>query len=238
MRPRPRFALVVSCEHASRARPPDFDTAGIDDATFDTHAAWDPGARPIAERVAQRFGAPAVYGQWTRLYCDLNRSPGTPDVVPSVAFGVEIPSNARLDDAARAARVRAHHQPYWDTVRGFVREGLERADAVLHFSVHSFVEEYQGRHRAVDLGILIDPAAPLEAEVSRHFAAQVPGTFLVRENEPYDGRADALTTALRHELGSARYAGVELELNQRHLGRLDVVGDAVVAALAGLLTMN
>lgn len=234
MSSRPRFALVVSCEHASNARPAEFDTTGIAAADFETHAAWDPGARPVAERVAQRFGAPLVLGQWTRLFCDLNRSPTNLEVVPSMAFGVAIASNAALDPAARARRIAAHHAPYWDAVRGHIRAGLERADAVLHFSVHSFVESYQGRHREVDLGILVDPAAPLEAEISAHLQTHLTG-FLVRENEPYDGRADALTTALRGELPAARYAGVELEINQRHLGRLDPVGDAVVAALAGLV---
>ncbi len=237
MHPRPRFALVVSCEHASNARPPDFDTTGMEEAVFLTHAAWDPGAQPIAARIAQRFAAPAAYGLWTRLYCDLNRSPGTAEVVPNTAFGVEIPSNARLDPAARERRVALYHQAYWDTVRAAIDDGLTKADAVLHFSVHSFVEEYQGRFRPVDLGILVDPAAPLEAELSQYFQAHLPG-FLVRENEPYDGRADALTTALRRQYAPERYAGVELEINQRHLGHLGRVGDAVEAALEGLLVLR
>lgn len=236
MRPRPRLALVVSCEHASNACPPDFDTAGIDAAVFETHSAWDPGARPVAERIARHFGAPAVYGRWTRLYCDLNRSPSNPEVVPDHAFGVDIPSNVRLDRAARAARVEAHHRPYWDEVRSLIHAGLAQAEVVLHLSVHSFVEEYQGRHRAVDLGILMDPAAPREAEVSHALRVGLAGApYLVQENEPYDGRADALTTALRHELPRERYAGVELELSQRHLARLDVLGDALLHALGPIL---
>jgi predicted N-formylglutamate amidohydrolase len=236
MRPRPRLALVVSCEHASNACPPDFDTTGIDPAVFETHSAWDPGARPIAERIAQHFGAPVAYGRWTRLYCDLNRSPSNPEVVPSHAFGVDIPSNVHLDAAARAARVEAHHRPYWDQVRGLIHAGLAQAEVVLHLSVHSFVEVYQGRHRAVDLGILIDPAAPREAELSRALMAGLAGSpYLVQENEPYDGRADALTAALRLELPPERYAGVELELSHRHLGRLDALGDTLIPALAAIL---
>jgi predicted N-formylglutamate amidohydrolase len=236
MRPRPRLALVVSCEHASNARPLDFDTTGIDDAVFETHSAWDPGARPIAERIARHFGAPAAYGRWTRLYCDLNRSPSNPEVVPDHAFGVDIPSNRHLDADARAARVEAHHRPYWDEVRGLIHDGLAQAEVVLHLSVHSFVEVYQGRHRAVDLGILIDPAAPREAEFSRALMAGLAGSpYLVQENEPYDGRADALTAALRTELPPERYAGVELELSHRHLGRLDALGDALIPALAAIL---
>ena len=38
----------------------------------------------------------------------------------------------------------------------------------------------------------------------------------VRFNYPYAGRADGLTTALRRRFPDAAYAGIELEINQRH----------------------
>ena len=231
-----RFALVVSCEHASRACPPEFDTSGIDPEVFETHAAWDPIAPEVAQAVAKAFSAPLFLGRWTRLFCDLNRSPDAPDAVPGLAFGVVVPSNAALDARARAARIEAHHAPHWNGVRNAITAGLERAP-VLHLSVHSFVESYQGRFREVDLGVLVDPVTPLEGPISKLLVERLRGErpYLVRENEPYDGRADGLTTGMRREFPADRYAGVEIEISQRHMSGGAAVGKVLIAALRDLV---
>ena len=56
-----------------------------------------------------------------------------------------------------------------------------------------------------------------------------------RENEPYDGREDALVTALRRERSIERYAGIEVEINQRLLDRLDEVAAALEDVVGALL---
>lgn len=230
------WALVISSEHASRDRPPELADPSLADAVFETHVAWDPGAREIARALAAATGAPLHLGRYTRLFVDLNRSPTSPEAVPATAFGVHVPPNARLDADQIRARIAAHHAPYWAAVERDVLLAHDRAQAVLHLSVHSFVEEYQGRHRALDLGLLFDPARALERRVADHLArAFRRAGFDARDNEPYDGRADALTTALRTTHGGAWYAGVELEINQRHLGRLEAVEATVVTAVCELL---
>lgn len=234
----PSIALIVSAEHASNARPPEFAASGVPPEVWDTHAAWDPGAREVATHLASRLGAPLFLGRFTRLYVDLNRSPVSPECVPARAFGVDVPLNRGLSPAAIAQRIAEHHRPHWDGVRAAVRQALAAGQGVLHISVHSFVEVYEGRHRPVDLGVLIDPAQVFEKRLADRLHPGLAATgLLVRENEPYDGRADALTTALRQELWGSDYAGIEIEINQRHLGRIDeistLVERAVRAALEG-----
>jgi predicted N-formylglutamate amidohydrolase len=129
---------------------------------------------------------------------------------------------ARAVADALGARIAEHHTPYRSAVEAAVRERLARG--VLHLSVHSFTDVYEGRVRDVDLGLLVDPTRPLEARFSALARATWAATrFDVRENEPYDGRTDALTTALRGRLPEALYAGVELEISHRHLGALDEI---------------
>ncbi|MFO0722346.1 MAG: N-formylglutamate amidohydrolase [Myxococcota bacterium] len=230
------IALVISAEHASNARPPDFLDSGIPEEIFETHAAWDPGVREVASALAERLGAPLFLGRFTRLYVDLNRSPVSAECVPTKAFGVEVPKNRGLSPEAIAARIEAHHRTYWDGVRGAIQAAFSRGQPVLHVAVHSFVEVYDGKHRPVDLGVLIDPEAPLEKRLADRLAgAMAKSGLLILENEPYDGRADALTTALRKELGTARYAGVEIEINQRHLGRLPEIANIVEAGVRAAL---
>lgn len=232
----PSIALIVSAEHASNARPPEFDASGVPPEVWDTHAAWDPGAREVATHLASRLGAPLFLGRFTRLYVDLNRSPVSAECVPARAFGVEVPLNAALSKEAIAQRIAEHHRPHWEGVRAAVRQAMAQGRGALHVSVHSFVEVYEGRHRPVDLGILIDPAQAFEKRLADRLYPALGATgLLVRENEPYDGRADALTTALRKELWGSDYAGIEIEINQRHLGRIEAIAALVEQAVRDAL---
>lgn len=225
------WSLVVSCEHASASWPEEAPPSGLDPSVFETHAAWDPGARPVAVFVAEQAAAPLFLGRFTRLFVDLNRSPTSPEAVPARAFGVDVPANAALSAEECAARVERFHAPYWNEVRAALQAGLQNAVRVLHLSVHSFVPVYGAKPRDLDLGLLFDPTRPLEQLIADRMYRALSGSFVVRENEPYDGRADALTTALRLELTADRYAGVEIEINQRLLPQIDRVASQIFDAV-------
>lgn len=230
------WGLVVTCEHARRDVPEALGDLGLDAEALESHVAWDPGALHVATAVADRFGAARFLGEYTRLVADLNRGPTNPDVVPEVAFGVPVPANRGLSAAARADRLERYHRPYWDGVRAAVATSLEAHPRVLHLSVHSFTPEYAGRVRTVDLGVMFDPARPLEQAIADAWIPAFGAAgFVSRENEPYDGREDALVTALRRERSIERYAGIEVEINQRLLDRLDEVAAALEDVVGALL---
>jgi predicted N-formylglutamate amidohydrolase len=231
-----RFVLVVSAEHASRAVPAEIDL-GVGEDVLRSHTAWDPGAQEVATAIATAHGAPLFLGEHTRLVADLNRSPTNLEVVPEVAFGTPIPGNHRLDDAGRAARIAKYHRPYWQRVIDALTAAMlgHPGAPILHLSIHSFTTELHGNVRAMPAGVLFDPDRPLEAEV----AAVLRASFAVHglelaENGPYDGRADALTTACRGVFAAHRYAGVEIELSQAWLDRLDRLTRPLLEGLAKL----
>ena len=228
------FSVVVSCEHASNAVPPELDL-GVPAAVLDTHAAWDPGARPVAELVAAALGAPLFLGEWTRLVADLNRSPDNPAAVPEVAFDVPVPGNAGLSPDARAARLARYHTPYWSAVTGCVADRLAGDARVLHLAIHSFTGEFRGEVRPMSLGVMFDPARPLEQRVADVLLRDLDrqGVRAV-ENGPYDGRHDALCTALRARFAPDRYAGLIIELSQNHLGEIEALGGRLLSALRRL----
>lgn len=68
-------AILVVCEHASNAMPAEFDGLGLDEAVRQSHVAWDPGALPIAEQLAEDLGASLISGAASRLLFDCNRPP-------------------------------------------------------------------------------------------------------------------------------------------------------------------
>jgi predicted N-formylglutamate amidohydrolase len=95
---------------------------------------------------------------------------------------------------------------------------IRSGDRVLHVSVHSFTPVWEGRDREVDVGVLFDPARPLEASLARAWVDELRRRLpelRTKPNEPYHGAADGLTTGLRRRYPEQRYFGLELEVTQR-----------------------
>ena len=92
---------------------------------------------------------------------------------------------------------------------------------VIHLGIHSFTPELDGVVRKPDLALLYDPARPAEKRFAgrwaRDLAARAPG-YVVRRNDPYRGSADGLTRTLRGRHADELYVGIEVEVNQRHVG--------------------
>lgn len=229
-----RYSLLVSCEHASNAVPEHLDNLGLTDEELAGYHAWDEGAKPAAEALAEAFGAPIFLGEWSRLVADLNRPDDLPQVVPEVAFGLVVPGNQGLTEAERRERITTYHAPYWGRVLDQIRR-LETADPeakVVHLSVHSFTPELEGQVRAVSIGVMFDPAYPLEQALADKLVARIRQHGLVSaENQPYDGRAAALVTSCRNVLRAERYAGIEFEINQGHVNEIDRIGKVLIDAV-------
>lgn len=69
--------------------------------------------------------------------------------------------------------------------------------------------------------MLYDPSRPRERWLATTWAEALAIALpdrVVRRNSPYRGAADGMTTALRRLFPDAQYSGVEIEVNQRHLG--------------------
>lgn len=230
--------LIVTCEHGGNKVPARYAPLFADSADLLAgHRGWDPGAFDLAERLATRLGAPFFGATTTRLLVDLNRSPGAPDLFSEISR--ELPARER------ARILAAHYFPYRLAVESAVAAALAEdiGATVLHLSAHSFTPALDPPARDFDLGILFDPERPGEAAFARRLrgalAARAPH-LSVRDNQPYLGTADGLTTHLRSRFPAERYMGIELEVNQRlPLGNaplwtaaVDHLVEAVAAALA------
>jgi len=229
--------VLVTVEHASNSVPKGMDL-GVGPEVLDSHVAWDPGAPEIASIIAAELSAPLFLGRYTRLVADLNRSPENPAAVPEVAFGVPVPANRELSSEARAARLRRFHQPYWTRVRNTIDGAFAvgKSDCcVLHLSVHSFTGEFAGEIREMSMGVMLDPDRRLERHASNLLLERLQwlGVHAV-ENEPYDGRGDALVAALRRRLPDDRYAGVQIEISQNHLEEIDALGHRLLETVQWL----
>ena len=211
----PPMHLVVSCEHASQAVPAQLLGAFSSRearALLTSHHGWDPGSPKLARTLAAAFHAPLFVARASRLVVDLNRSPGHPRLYSKWVRA--------LPPAEREAIMRRHYLPHRHAVEQALRDALAGGKSVLHLGAHSFTPVLRGQIRRADVGILYDPARPRErafaASLKRALGVVAP-ELVVRRNYPYRGTDDGFTTYLRRALAH-RYLGIEIELNQRHLG--------------------
>lgn len=211
----PHWALVLTCEHASKEVPESFRKC-FDPEQLSSHEGWDEGALQLAERVQDLTGVALHRGTHSRLLVDLNRSEESP--------GLHAPPIRALPEATREELVEEHHRPYRMRVLEAVEAALSPRQRVLHLSIHTFTPVLEGRVREVDVGVLFDPSAAVESDLAHELMERL-STALpearVRPNEPYLGTADGLTTSLRGRFPDHLYAGIELEVTQAWVGRSD-----------------
>jgi predicted N-formylglutamate amidohydrolase len=206
----PAPALLVTCEHGGHGVPARYgDLFARQAELLRTHRGFDAGSLAMARDLAGLLRAPLVYSTTTRLLVDLNRSVGHPRLFSEVTRG--------LPPAERERILAKHYRPYRRQVEDWV---ATQRRPVVHVSSHSFTPVLDGEVRNADIGLLYDPRRSRERALAARWKAAIlerePG-LRVRFNYPYAGRADGLTSAMRRRFPDARYAGIELEINQRCL---------------------
>ncbi|MFG0273469.1 MAG: N-formylglutamate amidohydrolase [Phycisphaerales bacterium] len=222
--------VVISCEHATNRVPGDLRAAfrGAR-AALASHRGWDPGSVEVGCALAGELAAPLLVSRVSRLVVDCNRSPAHPRVFSEWSKA--------LPAAERDALLRRWHGPHRDAVERAVVEATARAGACLHISVHSFTPTLDGRTRPMDIGLLFDPGRPAEKAFAITWRRALLATepeWVVHFNGPYKGVSDGLCTSLRGRFGPLRYAGVELEVNQRLVGTRGALGRVADACAASI----
>ena len=222
--------LMLTCEHASNRLPASFKKA-IPAKILKTHRAYDIGAQQVFRKLV-RFAKPEFHceGRFSRLFVDLNRTITNRSAFSEYYGALETRDKAAKHPANTAAKAKAQATAYWkeyrENVEKFVANSLsspkrtaaeQGQPAIVHLGIHSFTPVMNGKTRNADIGILFDPARPLERAYANVIKAEIKRLYpamRVRFNYPYKGTSDGLTTFLRKKYGP-RYAGLEIEINQK-----------------------
>lgn len=193
-----RGRVVLVCEHASNLVPVALGGLGASSEVLQSHAAWDPGALPVAVHMAGILDAPLVAARFSRLVHDCNRPPGAPGAMPERTEVHDIPGNRGLNAAACAARVREVYEPFHDLLDSVIagRKALGLSPVLV--TVHSFTPVWLGAPRRVELGILHD-ADPRLADAMLQVAANHTA-LLTERNAPYGPGDGVMHTVQRHAL--------------------------------------
>lgn len=205
--------IVLVCEHASNAFPPDFGTLGLDPAAQVAHVAWDPGALGLARGLSRRLAAPLVAARVSRLIYDLNRPPQAPGAMPAQSEAYAIPGNADLPPQERLRRTEAIYIPFHARLRTELarRAALAAGPARLPVlvTIHSFTPVFHGQMRSVEFGVIHDADPNLAQAVVD--VARENTTLITALNEPYSA-ADGVTHTLRLQATSCGIQNVMLEI--------------------------
>jgi predicted N-formylglutamate amidohydrolase len=204
--------FLITCEHGGNRIPAKYwPLFKRHRALLESHRGYDPGALATARDFAASLTAELVYSTTSRLLVDLNRSAHHKQVFSEVTR--TLPAGERQHILSR------YYFPYRDWVEAQVRDAGENGGSVLHLSCHSFTPRLDGVERRADLGLLYDPGRHGERELCKSWQREIESrlpALVVRRNYPYRGYADGLTTALRARYPRSVYAGIELEVNQKH----------------------
>lgn len=177
--------LVLLCDHAGNAFPPEYGTLGLPEGQLRRHIAYDIGAAAVTRRIAEALDVPAVLTRFSRLLIDPNRGADDPTLIMRLSDGAVIPGNRHLDAAERQRRTDRYYRPYHEAVDRAIDRCLAAGRPPALLSIHSFTESWKGVSRPWHVGILWDRDRRLAAPFLDHFNAD--GGLIVGDNEPYKG---------------------------------------------------
>ncbi len=191
--------VLVLCDHASNAIPDDYARLGLPDGALTRHIAYDPGAAPLSEALADALDAPAILSRFSRLVIDPNRGLDDPTLVMTLSDGQIIPGNRDLAPQAIAARIARHYAPYHATITSAIDTSLAAGVVPALISVHTFTPVWRGVARPWHAGLLWDR----DDRLARLFidGLRADPSLVVGNNAPYSG---ALKNDCLYRHGTAR----------------------------------
>lgn len=198
-------SVVVVCEHASNHIPASFDNLGLPQEALKSHVAWDPGAMPVAIRLAKRLDASLIASGVSRLVYDCNRPPDATDAMPARSEVIDVPGNSNLSQADREARTTAYYRPFEEALK----QAITAITEPIIVTVHSFTPVYHGLARTVEIGILHDSDTRLADAMLD--IAQANTNAKVERNAPY-GPDNGVTHTLKEHAIKAGHLNVMLEI--------------------------
>lgn len=188
--------VLLICEHASNRIPSGFDDLGLSPAVRSSHIAWDPGALSVARHLSAIMDARLATSTVSRLVYDCNRPPEAMNAIPVRSERFDVPGNAGLNDADRAARARDYYQPFRDLLADAII-GSPIVKAIV--TIHSFTPVYLGVQRDVEIGILHSTDKRLADRMLSTASGHT--DLVVRRNEPYGARDGVMHTLDVHAVG-------------------------------------
>jgi predicted N-formylglutamate amidohydrolase len=194
--PEGRGGFVIVCDHASNRIPEDCKSFGFPEDALRTHIAWDPGALPVARRLSERFDAPLLWPDVSRLVIDCNRAPDAASLIVTESEGRKVEANRSVSAEERARRLAHIHGPYHAAIESCLAHRRVAELPTMLVAVHSFTPIYFGKSRPWQVGILFDEDRRLADVLIDGLRSD--RSLTVGVNEPYSPADQVYYTVARH----------------------------------------
>ncbi|MFQ5534293.1 MAG: N-formylglutamate amidohydrolase [Sphingomonadales bacterium] len=178
--------LVLVCDHASPALPPEYGTLGLDRTMFHRHIAFDIGAADVTASLSEKLNVPAVLSTFSRLLIDPNRALDDQTLIVKSSDGVFIPGNQSLDAAEINSRVQKFHCRFHEAVDDQFTAASAAGIIPAFVGIHSFTPIMNGFERPWEVAVLWNRDPRLAQALLRRLQAE--NDLCVGDNEPYSGR--------------------------------------------------
>ena len=172
--------FVLICEHASNLLPRNLGLLGLGEADLMRHIAYDIGSASTARMLSRLLDAPLILQRYSRLAYDCNRPPENLSAIPERSEIFEVPGNKNLSAADKLARVTEIARPFHAAIENHLDMRAANGQRAIAVSIHSFTKNYNGKDRAVELGLLFDRDAWLANQLVKSYP-----DLNVQLNEPY-----------------------------------------------------
>ena len=177
--------LILLCDHAGNAFPPEYGTLGLPESQLRRHIAYDIGAAAVTRALAAALDVPAVLTRFSRLLIDPNRGADDPTMIMRLSDGAVTRGNRHLEAPERKKRPAPYSRPYHNMIEDVIERCIAAGGPPAIISIHSFTESWKGVPRPWHVGILWDRDMRLSAPMLDYFNAD--GGLIVGDNEPYKG---------------------------------------------------
>ena len=102
--------IIFTCEHAINAIPSQYKHLfNKKEKILKTHSGFDHGTKEFGRAFGEFYGAPVVYGKFSRLMVDLNRSHGHRTTFSEMTRG--------LSKQERNEILTQYHHPHWKEIK-------------------------------------------------------------------------------------------------------------------------
>jgi len=190
-------SVVLMCEHASHHIPSVFNGMGMSQVDRLSHAAWDPRALKVAQRLSTHRNASLITRQVSRLVCDCNRPPEAEDGMPALSEVIEVPGNRDLSGSERRSSSDRFYRPFNAALKSLIEGKI----TPIIWTVHSFTPIYNGQKRAVEIGVLHDEDTRLADATLK--VADTHISQKVMRNQPYGPEYGVNHTIKEHGINNS-----------------------------------
>lgn len=225
--------VIFTCEHASNDVPKEYKKlfSGKKEI-LDSHRGYDWGTAHLGKALAKSFKSPVVFGQYTRLLIDLNRSEGHKTALSEMTRDLHPDVHELIKET--------YHRPHWANVQKIIAKQIQKGHQVVHIGIHSFTPKLNGVVRTTDIGLCYDSRRKSELKMALEWQCSLKNhsDLRVRRNYPYSGLYDGLTSSFRKLYSEKKYRGFEIEINQAlvdNLTSLSMIERLVIKSLQDIL---